>query len=174
MANFQFLGSGDPIEAFNIDGTLLNKALQPGEMRLRKAFPYPALEMWRRSTLQFTASPTPTGTSAIGTQGRTVVLYAHEADFAPVFYELVGTSADALAGYYVDKRKAIEADRLLSTALQAKEPALAELAMQGIPKQHCDLIRSRLESPSFNHRVPGMCAAVYLTSIILEQAEGSS
>lgn len=171
MANFQFLGSGDPIEAFNIDNVLVNKPLLYAEVRLRKDFPYPTLEAWRRSALQFTASPTPTGTSAIGTQARTTLLYAHEADLGPIFYELVGTSAEALAGYYVDKRKALEADRLLSTVLNLREAALEELLQIKVPLQHVTLLRSRLESTSFNHRVPGLCAAVYLTAIILYQAE---
>lgn len=173
MANFQFLGSGDPIEAFNIDNVLVNKPLLYAEVRLRKEFTYPTLESWRRYALQFTATPNPTGTSAIGTQARTTLLYAHDADLGPIFYELVGTSPEVLTGYYVDKRKILDVDRLLSTALQAKEMALKELQQLQVPIQHIALLRSRLESVSFNHRVPGLCAAVYLTAIILYQAEAT-
>lgn len=171
MATFQFLGSGDPIEAFNINNILVNKPLLYAEVRLRKDFPYPTLEAWRRSALQFTATPTPTGTSAIGTQARTTLLYAHEADLGPIFYELVGTSPTDLEGYYVDKRKAVEVDRLTSTVRQLQAAAIREMVQLKVPEQVITLLTDRLTSPSFNHRVPGMCAAVYLAAILLYQAE---
>lgn len=49
--------------------------------------------------------------------------------------------------------------------------ALRELATLQVPDGHIELIKKRLESQTFNHRVAGFCAAVYLTSLLLEEDE---
>jgi len=171
MANFQFYGIGDPIVAFNIDNTLVNKPILPGEVRLQKAFPYPTLEMWRRSALQYTAAPITTGTDDLATRIRTAVLFAHEADMGSIFFDLTEVPPSLLAGWYVDKLTAKAVDKNFVAAMTQKELAMRELASMGVPAQHQALIRARLESASFNHRVAGLCAAVYLTALLLDEAD---
>lgn len=170
MATIPFLGVGEPIEAFNIDNVLVNKEMLPGEVRLRTAFPYPTLEMWRRQGMQFTAVSPTTGSSDIATRGRTLVLFAHDADLKSIFFDLTGADDVSIAGWYVDKLKAQAVDKILETAMTQRAQALRELKQLLVPDQHIELIRSRLEGPSFNHRVAGLCAAVYLTALLLSEA----
>ena len=171
MATIPFLGIGDPIEAFNVDNILVNRDMLPGEVRLRTAFPYPTLEMWRRSGLQFTAAVPTTGSSDIATRGRTLLLFAHEADLKAIFFDLTGADDASIAGWYVDKRKALAVDKALETAMTQLPQALRELKHQQIPDGHIELIRARLVSSSFAHRVAGLCAAVYLTALLLSDAQ---
>jgi hypothetical protein len=170
MATVQFTGTGIPTEAFNIDHSLISKELLYGEIRLRTGFPYPTLDAWRSAGMQATAATPTTGSSDLGTRGRTLIIFAHEVDMSAIFYELAAPNTALLAGYYVDKVNAKIAEESLSTVLTSKSAAMRELRTQGVPEQYVDLIRSRLESPAFNHRVAGLCAAVYLTSIILTDA----
>lgn len=170
MATFQFYGSGDPIVAFNIDNVLVNKPVIQGEVRLQTPFPYPTLELWRRSAIQYSAAPITTGSNDLATRIRTAVLFAHEADLGSIFFDLTKITASALTGWYVDKLTAQAVDKSFAAAMTQKEMAMKELASIGVPSQYQMLIRSRLESASFNHRVAGLCAAVYLTALLLSEA----
>lgn len=170
MTTVPFTGIGDPIEAFNIDNVLVNKEILPGETRLRTSFPYPTLEMWRRTALQSTATSPTTGSSDIATRGRTTVIFAHGADMGSVFTYLAGTTPEMVAGYYVDQVRAITADASMQTALTQTAQALVELAQLHVPEQYIAFIKDRCGGVSFNHRVAGLCAAVYLTSILLSEA----
>lgn len=170
MALFQFYGSGDPIVAFNIDNVLVNKPIIQGEVRMQTPFPYPTLEMWRRAALQYSAAPITTGSNDLATRIRTAVLFAHEADLGSIFFDLTKVTATDLAGWYVDKLTAKAVDKSFGVAATQKELAMRELATLGVPSQYQLLLRSRLESASFNHRVAGLCAAVYLTALLLDEA----
>jgi hypothetical protein len=170
MALFQFYGSGDPIVAFNIDNTLVNKPIIPGEVRLQKPFPYPTLELWRRSAIQYSAATITTGSNDLATRIRTAVLFAHEADLGSIFFDLTKVTATELAGWYVDKLTAQAVDKSFAAAMTQKELAMRELASLGVPVQYQALLRSRLESAAFNHRVAGLCGAVYLTALLLSEA----
>jgi hypothetical protein len=169
MATFPFLGSGSITEAFNIDYALISRPLLLGETRLRSPFPYPELDAWRRAALTYTAATPTTGSSDIATRGRTTLLFAHEADLSSIFFDVTPNTEELIAGYYVDKRKAQDVDVSLTSAYQQTARALAELRGQGVPVQYADLLQLRLESAAFNHRVAGLCAAVYLTGIILAE-----
>jgi len=163
-----FLGSGAPTGTFNIDHFLLEKTLLQGEARMWAAFPFPALETWRRTALEFTAATPTTGGSDIATRARTTLLYAHEADLGAIFRSLTGSKTTDLQGYYVDKRKAKDVDASLTATYGLLKSALVELQQQKVPDQDVNLILSRLTSTVFNHRVAGLCAAVYLTALIQE------
>ena len=169
MASFPFTGSGEPTEVFRINGALISKPLLPGELRLREAFPYPTLEMWRRTALSYTAATPTTGTSDLATRGRTTLLFAHEADLSSIFFDLMGTSAVFIEGYYNDKLRAQEVAKTFETALVSQRTALLELAQQKTPSQYLELLEVRLSSATFNHRVAGLCAAVYLSSNLLNE-----
>lgn len=166
MATIPFTGSGAGSGAFTIDDDLLTRDPVAGELRLQKPFPYPELERWRRETLTATAQ-----IEALETRCRTVVLYAHEADMGSMFFDLTGVTKEDLEGYYNHREKAIVADRKLSVAIQTKELVVLELMAQKVPVSHINLIKTRIDSSSFAHRVPGMCAAVYLTALLLEELE---
>lgn len=168
MASVTFLGTGDPVEAFNIDDTLVLRPLLPGEVRLYTPFPFFTLEKWRQTALQYTAAPTVTGNSDLGTRARTTLLFAHDADLGSIFFNLVGTNRDLLAGYYVDKMKPQVVDRLIGPQMMYQQQAMQELAAQRVPAQYIELIANRLSGPAFNHRVAGFCASVYLASILLD------
>jgi hypothetical protein len=169
MAFATFVGTGIITGEFTIDGVIVSLPVIPGEYRLQKPFPYPTLDLWRREALVATSS-----IEAWDTRGRTTVLFAHESDMGSVFFDLTKTSPEELAGIYNFKRKANLADKDLAVVLKQKELALGELVQQAVPAGHIDLIRKRLESATFNHRVTGICAAVYLTALLLEEVEALS
>jgi hypothetical protein len=166
MAFATFVGTGTITGEFTIDDLVVSAPMLPGEYRLQTEFPYPTLERWRRDALVATAS-----IDAWDTRGRTTLLFAHEADMASVFLDLTGVLATKLAGHYNFKRTAILADKTLTTARALKDLAMRELTAQRVPDSHVAFIRQRVESEAFNHRVAGMCAAVYLTALLLEEAE---
>ena len=56
-------------------------------------------------------------------------------------------------------------------AHEQKQLAIKELNQQRVPEQYSTLIQQRIESAAFSHRVAGMCAAVYLTALLLEDDE---
>ena len=95
----------------------------------------------------------------------------HEADLKAIFFDLTGADDASIAGWYVDKRKALAVDKALETAMTQLPQALRELKHQQIPDGHIELIRARLVSSSFAHRVAGLCAAVYLTALLLSDAQ---
>lgn len=169
MATVSFLGVGTPAEAYNIDNTLVLKPRLPGELRMRSSFVQPGLEMWRRAALQNCSRTPTTGSSDIATRARMVLLFANEADLSAIFTNLKLSTAADRAGYYVDKRKAIEADAALKQTYVQKKVVMKELTAIGVPAQYTDLLLTRLDSPSFNHRVSAVCAAVYLASVILTE-----
>jgi hypothetical protein len=166
MAFATFVGTGTVTGEFTVDGSVVSAPMLPGEYRLQTAFPYPTLDRWRRDALVATSS-----IEAWDTRGRTTLLFAHEADLASMFLALTGVPAEKLAGFYNFKRKALLADKDLATPIKLKELAIRELTAQRIPGSHVALIRQRIESETFNHRVAGICAAVYLTALLLEEAE---
>lgn len=169
MATIPFTGTGDVTEVFNIDYELISRPLMTGELRLRTPFPYPALESWRRTALNYTAATPTTGSSDTATRGRTTLLFAHEADLSSIFFDVTTNTEALIAGYYVDKLKALTVDDSFRGAYQQIPLVLAELKTQLVPEQYIDLLKQRLEGPAFNHRVAGFCAAVYLTSVLLEE-----
>jgi hypothetical protein len=166
MAFATFLGTGIITGEFTVNDIVVTSMMLPGEYRLQKAFPYPTLENWRGAALTACAS-----IDAWDTRGRVAMLFAHESDMGSMFFELTGVPPELLAGDYNFRRKASLADKDLAIALKFKELALQELAAQKIPDSHIALIRSRLESATFNHRVTGICAAVFITALLLEEAE---
>lgn len=166
MAFATFVGTGTITGEFTVDDIVVTSPMLPGEYRLQSPFPYPTLERWRRDALVATAS-----IDAWDTRGRTTMLFAHESDMGAVFFDLTGVAPATLAGNYNFKRKAILADKDLALALQLKDAAMRELASQRIPESHLALIQQRLDSATFNHRVTGICAAVFMTALLLEEAE---
>lgn len=166
MAFATFVGTGIVTGEFTVDDIVITSPMLPGEYRLQTAFPYPTLERWRQEALTATSS-----IPAWDTRGRTTMLFAHETDMGSVFFALTGVAPAILAGHYNFKRKAILADKDLATTLRLKDLALRELAAQRIPEHHIALIRQRLESPAFHHRVSGICSAVFMTALLLEEAE---
>lgn len=169
MAFATFLGTGTITGEFTIDDVIVTRELITGEYRLQKPFPYPTLERWRQHALTATAS-----IEAWDTRGRTTVLFAHEADMGSVFLGLTREDPALLAGHYNFKKKANLADRELSVIYGLTALALSELKKQRVPDSHVALIEQRLSSATFNHRVAGVCAAVYLTALLLEEAEASA
>jgi hypothetical protein len=169
MAISPFNSALDPVEAFNIDNALINKQILPGELRLRDAFPQPTLDSWRRNALRSTTMDVTTGATDIGTRGRIVLVTAHDADLGNLFFDLIGTNRSMLTGYYVDRRKAQDAELFLGAVYPKKDLAFDELFSLRVPLAYIDLLRVRLEGPSFTHRVAGLCATVYLTSILLSE-----
>jgi len=153
---------------FSIDGLIKTEALLPGEARLYAAFAYPTLEDWRRRAL--TAAATVTD---IATQSRAAIVFAYGADMSVVFRELTGVIVTQLKGHYDFKSRANEADKKLLVAYQALPDALRELKQQGMPDQYLELILRRVTSETFNHRVAGVCAAVYFTGLLLSDAEAA-
>jgi len=166
MATFPFVGTGTIIGEFTIDDVIVKAYLVAGEYRLRGAFPYLTLDLWRRQALSATAS-----IPELETQGRTTVLYAHEADLDALLLSVTKLDPEALVGHYNFRKKAAAVDQELSTTYRLQELALAELAQQGIGESHIQLLRARINSATSMHRVAGVCAAVYLTALLLEQAE---
>jgi hypothetical protein len=166
MATLTFLGTGTGLGKFTVDDIIISSPLIKGERRLYSPFPYPTLEIWRRHALVASAS-----IFELPTQCRTTVLFAHEADMGTMFYELTQTDPAILEGHYNYKKKAILAEQELSIPLSMKAKAFAELKQQNVPDQHVALIQQRVDSESFAHRVTGVCAAVYLTALLLEEAE---
>lgn len=166
MAFFTFVGTGTITGEFTIDDIIVTAPLVRGEYRLQKAFPYPALETWRRYVLTATAS-----IPAWDTRGRTTVLFAHEADLGAMFLGLTKIDPELLSGHYNYKRKALLVDKDIALVMPRKTEALRELEQQRLPKNHIELIKQRLDSETFNHRVAGMCGAVYFTALLLEDAE---
>lgn len=169
MATATFLGTGTADGDFTIDGLIYQKPFIVGEPRLQTAFPYPNLEQWRRHALSATST-----VARLDGQGRTTVLFAHESGMGSVFFDLTGVQPSVLAGHYNFKRKAILVDRDLAIVFSLKEGAFAELKQQRVPDSHIDMIRKRVESLTFNHRVAGICAAVYMTALLLTQVEATS
>jgi hypothetical protein len=166
MATIVFPGTGALYGEFTVNDVVVSVPLLQGEHRLYTAFPYPTLERWRQNVLAATAT-----LFELPTQCRTAVLFAHEADMGTVFFELTQEDPDTLLGYYNFKKKADLADRELTTPHTLKTQALQELYQQRIPEQYITLIQQRLDSAAFGPRVTGMCAAVYLTALLLEEAE---
>jgi hypothetical protein len=166
MATIIFPGVGTSLGKFTVDGVVIATPLLPGEKRMYSPFPYSTLEMWRRTALSATST-----LFELPTQCRTTLLFAHEVDMQTVFLELTRVDPKFLAGKYDFKKKAVLADSEMSTARESKALAFKELAQQRVPEQYVELIQQRVESSAFNHRVTGMCAAVYMTAILLEEAE---
>jgi len=169
VATIIFPGVGEALGKFTVDSVLISTPLILGEKRMYSGFPYPTLEMWRRNVLSATAS-----IFELPTQCRTAVLFAHETDMKTVFFELTETDPKLLAGTYNFKQKAVIADKALETARESKLLALKELNEQQIPEQYVSLMQQRVESAAFAHRVAGMCAAVYMTALLLEEAEATA
>lgn len=168
MATATFVGTGTIYGKFTIDGAVTSRSLIKGEFRLQTPLPPPALDGWRRQALSFTST-----IPAWDTRGRTVVLFAHEADLGSVFFDLTGVAPSVLAGFYQFKQKSNLADTLLTPAYADANRAMAELQALGVPGGHRALLTQRLESSTFNHRVAALCATVYLASILLEEAEAT-
>jgi len=166
MATVQFVGTGTILGRFTIDDALVSSPRIKGEARLYTPFPYPTLEVWRRGALSATASIT-----EVDTQVRTTVLYAHSADMGSVFFEVTNVNPAILAGHYNFQRSAVLADKDLAVPRTMARSALAELKQLLVPDQYLMLIQQRLESETFNHRVAGLCAAVYFAGVLLEEAE---
>ena len=166
MATIVFPGVGEALGKFTVDDVVISTPLLKGEKRMYSTFPYPTLEMWRRNILAATSS-----LFELPTQCRTAVLFAHEADLKTVFVELTEIDPALLAGNYNFKKKAVLADKELAKAREQTLLAVKELNQQDIPEQYVTLMQQRIESPAFGHRVAGMCAAVYMTALLLEEAE---
>lgn len=171
MATTTFLGADDNTEAFNLDGRLVLKKLLRAETRLRDPFPSPSLEVWRRAGLQYCAAPVTTGRNDLATRGRVLLVCAHDADLGTIFTSLGATAPRDVAGYYVDRRSASSADAALQTAYAKAASAMVELEQLGVPRQHRDLLLTRLGSSSYAHRVAGLCATVYLAALIFSDAK---
>lgn len=170
MATSTFFGSDDNTEAFNINNRLVLKRLLRAERRLREPFPSTALETWRRAALQQCSVTPTTGRNDLATRGRVVILYAHDADLGSMFRSLETTVPPDVAGYYVDKRTAREADGALSASYPLTPQVMGELRKLNVPGQYLSLMLTRLESSAYTHRVAGVCAAVYLASLLLAEA----
>ena len=170
MATSTFFGSDDNTEAFNINNALVLKRLLRAERRLRESFPSETLESWRRAALQQCSVTPTTGRNDLATRARVVIVYANEADLGTVFRSLGVLTPEDVAGYYVDKRTARETDAALSPLYPLTPKAMVELGKLGVPGQHRSLLLTRLESAAYPHRIAGVCAAVYLTSLILSDA----
>ena len=169
MALFQFVGTGTAVADFTVDDAVISAPLVRGEARMYSEFPYPTLENWRRRALVASAT-----IPVLSTRVRTALLFAHEADLKTMFLELTEVDPEALAGRYNFKKKANLADKELELPLTQIDAALKELAEQKIPEQYRELMEKRLRSENFNHRVAGLCAAVYFTALLLEEAEAIS
>ena len=169
MAIYPFLGTGTAYGRSTVYGSVSAYAPVKGEDRLSRPFPYPTLEQWRRYAL--TAASTST---ALTTQRRMAVLFAHEEEMQCVFNELTRTDPALLSGYYNDKQTAILADKALAIPYTLKTAAYLELKHQNIPDTYLHFIQQRVEGSSFAQRVAGVCAAVYLTAILLEELEAIS
>lgn len=166
MATIPFIGVGTGLGKFTVDDVVISSPIVKGEGRLYTSFPYPTLELWRRHALSAAAT-----INELPTQCRTALLFAHEADMKTVFYELTQIDPAILAGHYNFKKKANLADKELVRPLALKADAFKELKQLGLPEQHIELIQKRVDSESFAHRVAGVCAAVYLTALLLEEAK---
>jgi len=166
MATIIFPGVGEALGKFTVEDIVISTPLLPGEKRMYEPFPYPTLEMWRRNVLSATSS-----LFELPTQCRTSVLFAHEADMKTVFFEITKIDPALLAGNYNFKKKAVLADKELTNARGQTTLAIKELNQQRIPEQYVTLMQQRVESAAFSHRVAGMCAAVYMTALILEDDE---
>lgn len=169
MASATFLGTGTAFGDFTIDGIIFAKPLIVGEFRLQSIFPYPNLERWRQHALAATST-----VSRLDAQGRTTVLFAHENGMGSVFFDLTDVDPEELAGHYNFKRKALDVDKLLALVMPLKEGAIRELKQQRVPDTHIALIRQRLENDAFRPRVTGICAAIYMTALLLTQVEAVS
>lgn len=166
MATIPFFGTGTIYGRFTIDDVIVSSPRIPGETRMFTPFPYPTLEVWRRGALSATAS-----IQEIDTQVRATVLYAHSADMGSVFYELTNVPPTILAGHYNFQQSAPLADKALIVQRTMSRAALSELKELLVPDQYLMLIQQRIDSDTFNHRVAGVCAAVYLAGLLLEQRE---
>jgi len=166
MTTTTFIGVGDLTGNFTIDDFVVARLFVPGEVRIQTPFPYPALERWRRHALEATSiSIEPP------TQGRTTVLFAHENGMGSVFFGLTDADPSILAGNYNHKQQGVLVDAALTGAYASALQVFAELKQQQVPPQYIQFIQQRLESATFSHRVTGLCAAVYLTALLLEQTE---
>lgn len=166
MTTIIFPGVGVALGKFTVDNVVIAVPLLPGEQRMYTPFPYPTLENWRRQALSATST-----LFEVQTQCRTTLLFAHEADLKTVFFELTQMDPALLAGHYNFKQKAVLADQQLAVARESTHQAMVELIQQRVPEQYMTLISQRVESVSFATRVAGVCAAVYLTALLLEDAE---
>lgn len=166
MAIFPFVGTGTDVADFTVDDVIISSPLVKGEKRMYSPFPYPVLDTWRRHALNSVAT-----LQVLSTQCRITLLFALEADMHIVFYEVTDIDPKLLAGRYNYKKKASLVDQELTTPYTLSRLAMAELRQQQIPEQYVELIQQRVESDTLNHRIAGLCAAVYLTALILEEAE---
>lgn len=169
MATFTYTSAGYEYALFNISNQLVSRPLLHGEKRLRTPFPMEALEYWRASTLSAVMNKPLLAVDVPASRARMVVLAAHEADLGSIFFELNKASYTDLKGYYVDRRKLVDVDAALRNILGRTEEVFGELARMGVPSQYASILQQRIGSPTYNHRVSGICGTIYLASIILAE-----
>lgn len=160
-ATVPFLGGGSLVEDICHDGGPVE--ILPAELRMRRPFPYPALETLRQRCLQGSSA-----SAAIGAQARAVLIFATHGDFKPLFLQLTELTPEILSGKHCDRRKAVLVDKDLYPFRALLSKAVAELGSLGVPSTYQDLIQTRLASSSFNHRVSAQCAMVLLTALLLD------
>lgn len=171
MATFTYTSAGYEYALFNISNQLVSRPLLHGESRLKTAFPSEPLEYWRSGVLSALMNTPLLAVDMPASRSRMLVLAAHEADLGSLFFELNKASYTDLKGYYVDRKRMVDVDAATRNLLGRKDEVFAELGKLGVPAQYLDLLRQRVESSTYNHRVSGICGVVYLTAIILTEGK---
>lgn len=171
MATFTYTSAGYEYALFNISNQLVSRPLLHGEKRLKTTFPTEALEAWRTVVLSAVLNKPLLAIDVPASRARMVVLSAHDADLGSLFFELNKASYTDLKGYYVDRRKLVDVDAATRNSLGRAEDVFQELQVLGVPAQYVQLLRQRVDSSTYNHRVSGMCGAIYLASIILTEGK---
>jgi len=140
-------------------------ALLPEEDRMLRPFEYPAIEECRRVTLQNILS----GSEDLIARVRAITITALSTELRSFVLGLLPAAATLNTNIF--KRKGTEVDVALRALVLVQEVAMSELGLLGTPKQHQEMLRTRLRSNSFNHRVSAMCTMVLLASILIYQEE---
>lgn len=170
MATFTYTSAGYEYALFNINNQLVSRPLLHGEKRLKTPFNNEPLEYWRATVLAAVLNKPLLAVDIPASRARMVVLSAHDADLGSMFYELNKSSYTALKGYYVDRRRLVDVDAAVRNVLGRKEEVFAELSKLGVPAQYLTLLRQRVESPTYSHRVSGICGVLYLSAIIFTES----
>lgn len=171
MPTYTFIGGGSSTTSIYYDGAYALATPLKGELRLGSPLKYPILELWRRAALEMCTEGIPTENPR--TRQRIVIVFAHEAGLAPMFFDLAKTTAAGLGGKYALKRRVALVDDDLRAMFALCEPAMNELASAGVPAQFREMLRARVISASKLDRTPGLCAAVYLACLLAVDSEGT-
>lgn len=150
-ATADFIGVGEYMEV--VAGVTIKPT--PVELRLRSAFPFPALEECRLLTLRSVAR-----SYDVALLARIVMTLAHSTELRTVFRDPAPVPVSG-------KRKTVDIDVDLRV-LEMKYPQVFR-ELQALPELHTyrELLQTHLSSTSFNHRVSAMCALLALVAGVL-------